>query len=70
MHLPGVRIAEATDFEIDDDQAFQTSMEKHQIDPEPRVVDSQAALPADESKVVAELQQEIRQVLDQRLLEI
>lgn len=70
MHLPGVRIAEATDLEIDDDQASQTSMDKHQIDPEPRVVDSQAALPADESEVVAKLQQEIRQMLDQRLLKV
>jgi hypothetical protein len=35
MHLPGVRLAEAADLEIDDDEAFQTSMEKHQIDPEP-----------------------------------
>jgi len=54
MHLPGIRIAEATDLEVDDDQASQTSMEKHQIDPEPRVVDSQAALPPDEREVVAE----------------
>ena len=57
MHLPGLRIAEATDLEIDDDQASQASIEKHQIDPEPGVVDSQSALPTDESKVVAELQQ-------------
>ena len=70
MHLSGVRIAEAPDLEIDDDQASQTSMEKHQIDPEPRVVYPQAALPADESKVIAKLEQEIRQVLDQRLLKI
>ena len=45
-------------------------MEKYQIDPEPCIVDSQAALPADESKVVAGLQQEIRQMLYQRLLKI
>ncbi|SOE54173.1 hypothetical protein SAMN05446635_5713 [Burkholderia sp. OK233] len=45
-------------------------MKKHQIDPEPRVVDSQAALPADESEVVAKFQQEIRQMLDQRLIKI
>ncbi|MDR6495660.1 hypothetical protein J2797_005584 [Paraburkholderia terricola] len=70
MHLPSVRIAEATNLEIDDNQASQPSMEKHQIDPEPRVVDPQAALPPDESKVVAEFQQEIRQMLDQRLLKI
>jgi hypothetical protein len=38
MHLPGVRIAEVTDLEIDDGEAFQTSMEKHQIDPEPRFI--------------------------------
>jgi len=70
MHLPSVRVAEATDLEIDDDQTSQTSMKEHQIDPKPRVVDSQAALPTNESKVVAELQQEIRQMLDQRLLKI
>jgi hypothetical protein len=70
MHLPGVRIAEAADLEIDDNQASQPSMEKHQIDPEPCVVDSQATLPADESEVVAKLQQEIRQMLDQRFLKV
>ena len=64
------RIAEATDLEIDGDKAYQTSMEKYRIDPEPRIVDSQAALPADESKVVAGLQQEIRLMLDRRFLTV
>jgi hypothetical protein len=45
MHLPGVRIAEATDLEIDDDEAFQTSMEKHQVDPEPRFIASDRGSP-------------------------
>jgi NADP-dependent 3-hydroxy acid dehydrogenase YdfG len=43
-------------------------VEKDQIDPDPRVVDSQASPPPHESEVVPELEQEIRQMPDQSLL--
>jgi hypothetical protein len=48
----------------------QPSMEKRQIDPEPRVVDSQAALPADEKRIRRRARAGNRQVLDQRLPKI
>jgi len=65
VHLAGVGVAEAAGLEIDDDQAFQPAVEEQQIDPEPGVVQPQAALAADEGEIVAQLEQEIRQMLDQ-----
>ena len=45
-------------------------MEKHEIDAKPIVVEAQPALTAHERKIVAQLQQEIGEVLDERLLQI
>ena len=70
VHLSGVGVAELADLEVDDDEALQTPMEEQQVDAEPRVVDSQSALATDEGEVVAEFQQEVGQVLDQRLLQV
>ena len=45
-------------------------MEEYQIDPEPLIVDPQPALAADEGEIVAEFQQEVFEVADQRLFEV
>ena len=43
-------------------------MEEQQVDSIPNVADAQAALAGDKGEAIAELEQEIRQVLDQRSL--
>ncbi len=57
VHLASVRVAETTHLQVDDHKASQPPVEKHQIDPKPRVVNPQTSLPADEGKIVAELKQ-------------
>lgn len=69
-HLTGVRVAEAPYLEVNDKQTSQSSMEKHQVYTEPGVINAEAPLPADEGEIVAELQQEVSEVLNQRGLEI
>jgi len=53
MHLPGIRVAELADFEVDDDQATQLSMKKDQVDAKPVVVDAKPALTPKKSEIVA-----------------
>ncbi len=38
MHLPRVCIAEAADLQIDNEQASQAPMKKHEVDSKPRVI--------------------------------
>lgn len=70
VHLSGIGVAELADLEVDDQQGFEPAVEKQQVDSELGVVQLQTALAADEGEVVAEFQQEIGQMLDQRLFEI
>ena len=70
MNLPSIGVAELADLEVDDHQTLELAVEKQQIDAEPVVVDAQAALAADEAEVVAQFQQEVGQMLDQRVFEI
>jgi len=51
-------------------QAPQSAMEEQQVDPEPVVADTQAALPAAEREVGAELEHEALEISHERVLEI
>ena len=62
--------AEPADLQIDDQQAFETAVEEEQIDAKPCVVQPQPALAADEGEVVAQLQQEVGQVLDEGIFQL
>ena len=55
VHLAGVGVGELAALEIDDDKATEFAMKEEQIDAIPFVADTEAALPADESEIPAEL---------------
>jgi len=65
MHLARIRIAELSSLEVDDEQATQPSVEEHEINAEPCIVDAQSTLTAKKGEVVPQLQQEVRKVLDE-----
>jgi hypothetical protein len=52
VHLSGICIAKLADFEINDNQAVEPTVEKEQIDPKPSVVNTKPPLPTQESEVV------------------
>ncbi len=58
-HLAYVRMGQAAQLQVDDDQAAQPPVEKQKIHSIPRLVDAQATLPADEGESFAQLKQEI-----------
>jgi hypothetical protein len=70
VHLPSVRVAEFANLEIDDDQAAQLTVEENEIDAKPSVVDAKPALATEEGEVVARLQEEVCEVLDERYFQI
>jgi hypothetical protein len=70
MHLPRIRMRELSEFQIDDDQTSQATVEKNEVHAVPFVIDAQAALAADKRKVVPQLQQKALKVADQRFLDI
>jgi len=70
MHLACIGMAELADLQVDDQKAVKPAVEEQQIDTEPTVVQSQSPLPAHEGQVVAKFQEEVGQVLDQRVFEI
>ncbi len=70
MHLPGVGVREAAQIHIDDDEAAQTSMKEKQVYPIPFVINSEATLARDEREIVAEFEQEMHEVMHERILQI
>jgi hypothetical protein len=70
VHLASIGIAEFADLQIDNHETPEATVEEHEIHAEPTVVDPQTTLPAEKREVVAELQQKIRQVLNQRFFKI
>ncbi len=55
-HLSRIGMREFADFQIDDDETPQTTMEKDQVNPEPFITDAQSFLPTDETKITAQFQ--------------
>jgi hypothetical protein len=51
MHLARIRIAELSSLEVDDEQAKQPSVEEHEINAEPSIVDAQSTLTAKKGEV-------------------
>ena len=70
MHLPSVRVAEFSDFEIHYQKATQAAMKEDEVDTKPGVVDAKPALATEKGKVIAQLQEEIGEVLDERPLQV
>jgi len=69
IHLAGVGVGEFPGFEIDENEAFQTGMKKHQVDAVPFIPDAQALLASHDGEVIAEFEEEVLEVKNQRLLQ-
>ena len=70
VHLPCVRVTELTNLEVDDEQAAQATVKEDEVDTKPGVVDAKPTLATEERKIVAQLQEEICEMLDERLFQI
>ena len=57
-------------FKVDDDQTAQTPVEEKKIDPKPGIVEAKSLLASEKGEVVTQLQQEIREMSDERFFEI
>ena len=53
VHLAHIGMVKAAEFQVDDDQAAQTTVKEEQVNPIPRLVDSQATLSAYKREVAA-----------------
>ena len=69
VHLPSVRVTELAHLEVNNDQAAQAAVKEDEIYTKPGVVDTKPGLAAEEGKIIAQLQEEVREVLDERLLQ-
>jgi hypothetical protein len=63
-------MGEAAQLQVDDDQAAQATVEEEQIYAIPFVVDSQAALAADEGEIIAQFEKKGFQVADESVFEV
>lgn len=70
VHLARIGMGELADFQIDNYKATQFPVKEDQVHPIPFVTDAQPFLPADETEITPELQQEGFQVTDECLFEI
>lgn len=70
VHLPSVGVTEFTNLQIRDYEPSQTAMEENEVDAKPSVVDTEPALAAKKGKIVAQLQEEVGEPLDERFLQV
>jgi len=70
VHLAGIGVAELANLQVGQEQATQAAMEEDEIDAKPVVVEAKPPLTANEGEIVAQLQQEIGEVLDERCLQV
>src|SRR5262249_23300453 len=65
-----VGVRQSAEFQVDDDEASKRSVKEDQVDPVPRIAHAQSSLSADEREVPAELEEEVLEVADERLLDL
>ena len=70
VHLSRVGMSESADLQVDDHKTSQKSVKEQEIDSIPFVTNSQAPLPAHETEISAQFQEEVLQTADQRLFQI
>gem|GEM_PF-2323106 len=70
MHLAGVRMRESAQFQLNHNQATQSTVKKEQVNTIPLLTDPQTPLPAKECEIITEFQQESTQLLDQSLFQV
>jgi hypothetical protein len=56
MHLSRIRVCEFAEFEINNDETSEPSVEEHQVDPIPLVAGAQAMLASDEREITPKFQ--------------
>jgi hypothetical protein len=61
---------ELPQFQIHDDEGSKSSVKKHQVHPIPLRADSQTLLTGDEREIIAQLQEELFEAVDERILEV
>jgi len=69
VHLAGIGVREFPGFEINENEAPQSAVKKHQVDAVPFIPDAQALLASHEGEVIAEFQKEVFEVKNQRLFQ-
>ena len=69
VHLAGIGVREFPGFEINENEAPQAAVKKHQVDAVPFIPDAQALLAGDEGEVVAEFEQEVLKMKNERLFQ-
>jgi len=70
VHLASIRVTEFAYLEVNNDQAAQAAVKEDEVDTKPGVVDTEPALATEERKIITQLQEEVREVLDKRFLQI
>lgn len=70
MHLAGVGVAELANLQVGQEQAPQAAMEENKIDAKPIVIEAKPPLATDKGEIVAQFQQKIGEMPDERLLQI
>jgi len=70
VHLAGIGLREFPGFEINENEAPQSAVKKHQADAIPFIPDAQALLAGDEGEVVAEFEQEVLKMKNERLFQV
>lgn len=63
-------VAELSDLEVDNNQALEAVVKEQRIDADPAVIDAPTPWSADDSEVVAHLQEEVGQMHNQRFFEV
>jgi hypothetical protein len=58
------------ELEVDDDKRPEPAVKQYQVDPVPFDIDSQTALPTDEGKIAAQLQEEGLKSVNERFFEV
>jgi len=56
MHLSRIRVREFAEFEINNDETSEPSVEEHQVDSIPLVSNAQSMLASDESEITPKFQ--------------
>lgn len=70
VHLPGVRVIQRAELEVDDDETAQAAMEEDEIHAIPSATHTQAALASDKGEVAAEFEQEGFKMSNEGVFEI
>ena len=70
VHLADVAVSEFLRLDVEDDEALQDEVVKHEVDAEVLCIGADAHLPFDEREALTEFQQERLQVVDQSLLKV